>query len=198
MRILHLPSFDSWTDGSRLSATSPTNASGCWAGGEVMAGGGLRSAQRLAVDHRQEAGSARCERRLRQVKGGSRDPAIVFPMEHTQLLGCWLCPSAPGDRWSCTSSFWSISVRSIAHRLFFTGAVPGSGYALPTYPSCQGKAFFSPFAIFKTFAFFISSRLVSSLTSLEFNCAIPQFSKQINPDKTQTFEANCNLIQLKL
>lgn len=66
-----------------------------------------------------------------------------------------------------------------------------------SFPILPRKGFILPFATLKMFACLISSWLASSPTSLEFNCAAPQFSKQISPHKTQTFEANCNLIQLK-
>ena len=114
--------------------------------GEAMAAGGLRSAWRLAADRRRGAGSARCGTPSRQVKGSSRDPAVAFLRERTQLLGCWLCPSAPGGRRSCASGSGSISVRSVAHRLFFTGAVPGFGFMFShlTPPAKEKLFFFSP------------------------------------------------------
>lgn len=67
----------------------------------------------------------------------------------------------------------------------------------PNLPTLPSKSLFPPFATFKMFAFFISGWPVSGPTGLGFNCQIPQFPQQTSPGETQTFEADCNLIQLK-
>lgn len=63
----------------------------------------------------------------------------------------------------------------------------------PAHPAKHSPSF--PFAVVNMFAF--GSWLLTSQTSLGFKCVIPQFSQQISQDKTLTFEATCNLIQLK-
>lgn len=148
-----------------------------------------------APSPRRGAGFARRVARLRWVKGSSEDPGTAFPMERTRLPGCWLCLSAPGDGPARAAPGASLPSSSSPVPCPVQGM-----FSQLAHPAKQ-KLFFvvvAPFPLLKTLAFFISSRLVSSPTSLGFNCKIPQFSKQISPDKTQTFEANCNLVQLKL
>lgn len=98
------------------------------------------------------------------------------------------CPSGclPSSAGRCASG-WRLPPHPAAHR---------RPALLPRAPPARERPFL-PLRCASSVCFLYQQLAAISPTSLGFNRAIPQFSKQISPDKAQTFEANCNLIQLK-